>query len=117
MSQSDYCRQPCPQCPWRKDVPVGRFPPERYVALAKTAYDQSFTVFQCHKTSDGRPLYCAGFLLRGATHNLSARMAWGRGIIDMYKVSDGGHELFDNYREMAEANGVDPEDHVLRECR
>ena len=32
-------------------------------------------------------------------------------------VSDGGHELHDNYREMAIANGVSPDDPSLAECR
>lgn len=32
-------------------------------------------------------------------------------------VSDGGHALHENYKAMAEANGVDPSDPVLAPCR
>jgi hypothetical protein len=32
-------------------------------------------------------------------------------------VSDGGHRLYDNYRSMAVANGVDPDDPILAPCR
>lgn len=32
-------------------------------------------------------------------------------------LTDGRVDLFRTYREMAEANGVDPEDPVLKPCR
>lgn len=32
-------------------------------------------------------------------------------------VHDGGHELHDSYRAMAEANGVPHDDPVLKDCR
>ncbi|AVK09334.1 DUF6283 family protein [Pseudomonas aeruginosa] len=35
----------------------------------------------------------------------------------MNQVSDGGVDLFDSYAEMAIANGVDPEDPILKPCR
>lgn len=103
--------KPCGECPWRTDVPVGRFDVERFEVLAKTAYDRSFVLFQCHKTRDDRPLICAGFLLRGATHNIAARLAYRDGRIG--PVEDGGYPLFDDYRGMAEANGVAPDSESL----
>jgi hypothetical protein len=60
---------------------------------------------------------CAGFLLRGAQHNMAVRMACSVGQIDLSQVSDGGHELHDDYRAMAIANGLDPADPRLRGCR
>jgi hypothetical protein len=107
--------KPCNECPWRRDVETGHFPPERFEALATTAYDRSMRLFQCHKTSDERPKVCAGFLLRGAMHNISARLALARH--DIGSVEDGGYPLFDTYREMAVANGVDPNHEALDECR
>ena len=61
------------------------------------------------------PATCAGFLLRGADHNLSVRIMHmqGRGL----DVRDNGLELHDNYRQMAIANGVDEMDPVLKPCR
>lgn len=32
-------------------------------------------------------------------------------------VADDGHELFENYRAMAIANGVAPDDPILAPCR
>ncbi len=108
-------KKPCSECPWRRDVEPGRFPPERFRLLAASAYDVAITIFACHKSADKHPTACAGFLLRGATHNLSIRLARSCGNIG--EVSDGGYELFQNYREMAIANGVRANDPALTLCR
>ena len=52
-----------------------------------------------------------------ADHNLSVRLNLINGELDMNQVSDGGVDLFDSYAEMAIANGVDPEDPILKPCR
>lgn len=54
-------------------------------------------------------------MLRGAEHNLSVRLMHINGQVG--PVDDGGHELFENYRAMAIANGVDPDDPALAPCR
>ena len=59
---------------------------------------------------------CAGFLERGAAHNLTVRLAYMRDEIEPMDRS-GGEDLFDDYREMAVANGVDPLDPMLGPCR
>lgn len=110
-----YRRQPCSDCPWRRDT-VGEFPAEAFRISATTAYDMATNVFSCHQSGTEKPAACAGFLLRGAEHNLSIRLAMVRGDIKP-DVSDGGHELFDSYREMAVANGVSPEDPALLPTR
>jgi hypothetical protein len=107
-------RKPCPNCPWRKDA-VGEFPPEAFRHSARTSYDQATSVFACHDSGVEKSAKCAGFLLRGADHNLAVRLGYIRGEIP--KVEDGGFELFDSYREMAIANGVDSDDPVLLLCR
>lgn len=106
-----YIKTTCTECPWRKDVAPGRFPPERFIALAPCAYDLARTVFACHKSPVGEEFACAGFLLQSAGHNLSVRMA--RHAFDV----SSPHELFGNYPDMAIANGVDPDDPALRNCR
>jgi hypothetical protein len=111
-----YCTQPCAQCPWRIDQ-MGSFPAEAFRHSANTVYDMSGHSFACHMAGAEKPTTCAGFLLRGAEHNMNVRLALARGDIDPDKVSDGGHALYDGYREMAEANGVDKRDPVLRPCR
>jgi hypothetical protein len=107
--------KPCTECPWRRDVAPGRFPPERFELLASTAYDMSPVQFACHKSPEDREFACAGFLLRGSDHNFAVRRQRMRGEIG--KVSDGGFPLFDSYREMAIANGVDPDHVILKRCR
>lgn len=109
-------RRPCAECPWRLDVEPGRFPPGRYRVLAGTAYDLAERVFACHKSIEGADVACAGFLERGADHNLSIRFAYMRRQLERIDRS-GGLELFEDYRAMAIANGVDPDDPVLEPCR
>jgi len=111
-----YQLKPCTECPWRLDVATGRFPPERFVELAATAYDMSMTQFACHKSPEGAEFGCAGFALRGAMHNLGARLAARAGRLEHEKISSG-QALYDNFRAMAVANGV-PADHpALGPCR
>ena len=110
-----YRKEPCGGCPWRKDN-TGEFPPEAFLASARTAYDMSQHRFSCHESGSSRPATCAGFLLRGADHNLTVRMAYLQGEIQG-DVSDGGHELHESYRDMAVANGVNPMDPIIQPCR
>ena len=106
---------PCGGCPWRVDQ-AGSFPAEAFVHSARTAYDMSQHMFSCHESGSKKPATCAGFLLRGAEHNLSVRLQRVRGE-EFSRLDDGGHELFENYRATAVANGVDPKHPALRDCR
>jgi len=110
------CKRPCANCPWRRDARPGEFATERYQLLAASAQDMSVVIFTCHKSPDGGELACAGFLARGADHNFAVRMAYYRGDLER-RERDGGEDLYDDYREMAEANGVEPGDPSLRGCR
>lgn len=111
-----YRRKPCSTCPWRVDA-VGEFPAEAFRHSASTAYDMAGNEFACHQSGKDKPATCAGYLLRGARHNMTTRLKAMSGKIDFSSITDDGLELFENYREMAEANGVSPSDPVLRQCR
>lgn len=111
-----YRHEPCDDCPWRTDN-EGLFPSEAFLHSAGTAYDMAQHTFACHMSGSEKPADCAGFLLRGAAHNLTVRMKLSDGRIDPSTIHDGGHELFGSYREMAEANGCDPDDPILKPCR
>lgn len=115
--QHNHCTKPCPQCPWRRDVPTGVFPAEAFRISAPTAYDMATRVFACHMAAVDSPRTCAGFLLRGALHSLTIRLALMQRRLDPRRVSDGGFPLYRSYREMAEANGVAADDPVLGPCR
>lgn len=93
-----YRREPCPGCPWRVDQ-TGSFPAEAFRHSAGTAYDMATHTFACHESGVAKPAVCAGFLLRGAEHNLSIRLRQMRG--ECLDVSDGGHDLHESYRAMA----------------
>lgn len=84
-----YRKKPCAQCPWRKDATCV-FPAEAFRHSAETAYDMATHTFGCHQSGAGKPQACAGFLLRGSDHNLTARI---RRMDGTYRddVSDGGH--------------------------
>lgn len=110
-----YRREPCADCPWRVDA-TGEFPAEAFRHSANTSYDMAQSVFACHQSGAEKPAICAGFLLRGADHNLAVRIKRLTGLIQD-DVADGGHLLHDDYQAMAIANGVAPEDEVLRRCR
>ena len=112
-----HCVRPCPECPWAKDSPIGVFPAEAFRHSARTAYDMAGTTFACHMARPEAPATCAGFLLRGAAHNLVVRLAQIRGRLDLRRVQDGGRELFSSYRAMAIANGVAADDPALAPCR
>lgn len=104
--------KPCAECPWRTDVPVGKFPAERFEALASTSYDLAGTVFACHMSKAGGEFACAGFILQSSTHNMACRLA----RMPFDDVSSP-YPLFDTYRGMAIANGVDEDSPVLDNCR
>jgi len=109
-----YQKRPCKDCPWRKDA-VGIFPANAFRLSAETAEDVSWVRFGCHAAGTGQPKTCAGFILRGADHNLAVRLGRAKGrYVD---VKDGGHELFADYVEMAIANGVPENDPALAKCR
>tara|TARA_A200000159_G_scaffold117798_1_gene111524 strand:+ start:78 stop:515 length:438 start_codon:yes stop_codon:yes gene_type:complete len=113
---AQYMKKPCQTCPWRKDA-VGVFPAEAFRISANTSYDMSERTFGCHTTGVERPKTCAGFLLKGSAHNLSVRLGLMKGIYDLDKVSDNGLDLFPNYKSMAVANGVSPDDDSLARSR
>jgi hypothetical protein len=110
-----YRRKPCAQCPWVKGR-EGRFPPNAYRHSANTSEDMSQHTFGCHMSGKNRSADCAGFLLRGALHNLAVRLKMMRQRARPI-VSDGGLDLYENYRAMAVANGVPADDPALANCR
>lgn len=116
INEPSYCRSPCAQCPWVKGR-TGAFPPDAYRFSASTSEDMANNIFGCHMAGLDKSLDCAGFLLQGAAHNLGVRLK----VMKMGKwfpgLSDGGLDLYPNYRAMAVANGVPADDPALALCR
>lgn len=80
-------------------------PPEVFRDSARTTYDMATHTFGCHGSSRSAPQTCAGFLLRGASDNLTIRLAVVNGRIDPNAI-DSPVELYSDYRAMAIANGL-----------
>lgn len=100
-------RKTCDECPWRKDVPVGRFPPERFIQLRRTVKQGFNPLFACHKTFEGRDETCVGYLLVDGDNNWMVRFAASQGHIDRDQLEASG-PLYDSFEQMARANGVKP---------
>ena len=98
----------CAECPWKRDVPVGKFPPERYEALRHTCREGGIRpVFACHMSPEGGERACAGMLLVHGTDNNLVRVAILQGRLDLGAVRADG-PLYGSFHEMARANGYDP---------
>lgn len=107
---------PCKGCPWVKEND-GMFPAEAFLHSAPTAYDMATHTFACHESGQEKPAMCAGFLLRGADHNLTVRLHVSQKILSYSDAKEDGRELHENYRAMAIANGVKPNDPKIGPCR
>ena len=112
----NYRKTPCEGCPWLKEND-GSFPAEAFRHSASTAYDMATNKFGCHDSGTSKPATCAGFLLRGAEHNMQVRLDYLTGRIVPALLKEGESPLHGSYFEMAVANGVDPDDSVLKRCR
>lgn len=97
----------CEECPWRKDVEPGQFPPERFELLSGTVgpEDGFRPIFACHKSRDGEELACVGYLMRYAYNNLHCRLAMSRGELNVKLLVATG-PLYETYEQMAAANGA-----------
>jgi hypothetical protein len=108
------CRkQPCEECPWRRDTPPGQFPPERYEALRNTTgspgQEAPFDapLFACHKSSEEETMPCAGWLASVGYYNLHVRMLLAEGKIppEAMRPSENCPELIGSYAELERIHG------------
>lgn len=68
-------------------------------------------LFACHKTPDGQPTTCVGYLLVDGVNNFRVRLAIIRGQLKMKDLKATG-PLYSGFPAMARANGLDiPDDH------
>ena len=93
----------CAECPWLKDAPSGRFPPERFERLHRTVQQGFNPIFACHKTAEGHETACVGYLMVEGERNFAVRVALIQKAYDPRQLKATG-PLYESYREMAEAN-------------
>lgn len=116
IGEGKYRRRPCQGCPWLVEN-KGAFPAEAFRHSANTAEDMATSTFACHETGVDHVMTCAGFMLRGAEHNMNVRMKMVTGEIDLDQVDEDGRLLHSGYTSMAVANGVPLRDPALRNVR
>lgn len=99
----------CGECPWRKDVPTGRFGPETFYRMEPSTWQGlGQPLFACHKTHEGQDAACVGFLLVAGLENLAVRFAVTKGRLDFGKLRASA-PLYSSFAEMARANRYNPE--------
>lgn len=99
----------CAECPWRKDVPTGVFPPERFDAL-RSSVEQGFgRMFACHKSPEENKKACVGYVMNQVSgegagpQNFNLRLALSTGKIEPEKMTLTGPQ-YESYEEMVEVN-------------
>lgn len=112
-----HAGKPCPNCPFRKDSPVGEFDTERFNILRTSSRDPrtgadappGSPIFACHKSIEGREIACAGWLAIEGYGNLSVRLALSFGELDPATLhpSENWPELHASYNEVAVKNGCE----------
>lgn len=120
-SELAHRKAPCNECPWRKDVPVGRFSLTRFEEMRQTstqpdAHDHEAMIraaageqelFGCHKgdPATGEDLACAGWLAVEGHQNLAVRLdvALGRLPAAVLQSDERWPELYESYDAMVEA--------------
>jgi rubrerythrin len=105
-------KEPCKSCPYRKDAKLGLWHPCEFENLARTEEELMGAMFGCHATGKGKtPMsICAGWLLAQREQgfpSIALRLyVLQHPEVDpaLDAVSDGGHDLYANVREMIDAN-------------
>lgn len=97
----------CGECPWRKDVPTGRFPPERFEALrSSVTQGVGEKMFGCHKSPEGEEFACVGYLMsKESLNNFQVRIALAQGRFDPDKLRAKA-PLYESFEAMLRANGA-----------
>ncbi|MCY0955817.1 DUF6283 family protein [Streptomyces sp. H27-H5] len=114
-------KAPCNECPWRTDVPVGRFSLSRFEEMRATSTQPDARnheamiaaaaggqeLFACHKgdPATGEDLACAGWLAVDGHQNLTVRfdVAVGRLPAEALRPDERWPQLYESYDAMVDA--------------
>lgn len=104
----DFARtRPCGECPWRVDVTPGQFPPGRFEALARQCLPGGVeAVMACHKSPQGQPVACAGFVMQEHERNWRVRLSVRQGRVDLQRYGSDT-PLYECFEDMMAAHGAD----------
>jgi hypothetical protein len=97
--------KPCAECPWRRDVPTGKFPSWMIAGLADTAEPGHQRIFACHMHKSSA---CAGWRAAHGAENDRMRLLATVGALEWARrAGDAEPLLYRSFDEMARANGCD----------
>jgi hypothetical protein len=105
--------KPCASCPWIKANPttgedIPNFSIELMRNLANTVpprgSDQNgyFTIMACHKSKEGQPFACAGYMGMVGPDNINARLLVAQNKVDVKTLFDNCDkmDLYQDFYEM-----------------
>lgn len=101
-------KPPCADCPWRKDAPLGVWPRERWLTLARTCRGDGQLIFACHKSPQDAPRVCLGWAAVEGDGAVGVRHALRLRKLDLAAVyaRPEGIPLYESFDAMLAANGV-----------
>ena len=91
-------REPCAQCPYRRDAPLAKWHPQHFVDLILADRSLFGAIYLCHN-QDGN--VCVGWALDQRELRLGDDVDAAR---QFRELSDGGHPRFASVEEMCLAN-------------
>lgn len=110
-------RQPCNNCPWRKDAPREHWDPAHFKDIYDNCQSDGVNVMLCHKASElpaaeRASLVCQGWVRVLGRESVGVRIALMSGRASLEEVEDkSGPELFESFDLMMLANKVRPRFH------
>jgi len=109
-------REPCPNCPFRKDAPLAYWHPDEYLMLSRMRRTEgqpgASGIFGCHKDRHEPPAErepCVGWLIYQREHGVASialrlKLMQSAAALAQYEQSAATCELYDSIEELVEDN-------------
>lgn len=110
--------RPCDNCPWRVGASTDTIPgfdAAKMQNLARACRDDGLSVMACHKSTEGRDVPCAGFVVAAGFRSIGVRLLVSLGQLDVADYATDG-PLHGSFEAMlgAAGIGVPPRNRVRR---
>lgn len=94
---------PCDNCPWRvgsDPLTIPGYSPEKAEQLAVSCHGDGFKIMACHKSTENRPVTCAGYVLALGTEATGVRVGIALGYFKIERFASGGARLYRSFATM-----------------
>jgi hypothetical protein len=123
MIETERCRRPCGNCPWRKDAPTEYWDAGHFREIWVNCQDDGLHVMACHYASQvaapaDKPI-CQGWVRVMGFAAIGVRIAFVKGRVTEREIEDReGPELYESFEAMLRANKVTPpaRNHGIRDA-